>query len=333
MKIISRLLLLTIFLAACGPVTPAMPQPEVSGTYEYQDFAYDIVWSQDEALVALTTLTGLYVYDVKTYAELFAFKQDGGWGAVFGKNYLAAFNNQGVTVWELERFREVLHVDGSFASLAFSPDDETIALAEENKISLIELPSGKVKSTFEVEIAVADMKFKNAERLIVANSFMDNVQEWDLVNQKSVRKFEFPRPVITLRLSSDASLVLVDYGMTGFQLWDVATGRIHHNYGDIVSASGWQRLSGDNKYAVVWGYAYDGQKSGMSVWDLDIHMKTWEFATPYVNGDGWRNGSLNSDGSILAAGDNQGYVYFYNMQDGSEIGKFYLPYKYVVQKG
>jgi len=48
-----------------------------------------------------------------------------------------------------------------------------------------------------------------------------------------------------------------------------------------------------------------------------------------VNGDGWRSGALNSDGTILAASNNEGYIYFYDLKSGETIGKIYLPYKYI----
>ena len=148
-----------------------------------------------------------------------------------------------------------------------------------------------------------------------------------------MRTFNFSKPVIYLQVSPDGRLVLVDYGLIGFQLWDVGTGKLKQNYGDIVSASGWQRLSTDNHYAVAWGYASDGENSGMSVWDLNIHLHIREFTTPFVNGDGWRCGALNSDGSILAASNNEGYIYFYKVENGKKTGEIFLPYKLIVEKG
>lgn len=338
MKTFSKLVLLIFILAACGPLTPPPPESGVTpGVYEYQDFAYDIAWSQDNSMVALTTLTGLYVYDVKTYKQLFAFDMSGGSISVFGKKYLAAVDNKGLYVWGLKDFKRLFTFknteDAQFNGLAFSSDDNMLAAGELKKIQILSLPDGKSVADIPNESIASDMKFKDNERLIVASGFLGNVQEWDVNSKKMLRKFEFGRAVSTLRLSQDASLVLVDYGLTGFQLWDVAAGKIRHNYGDIASATGWQRLSGNNKYVVVWGYAFDGQNSGMAVWDLDIHMHLEEFKTPFVNGDGWRCGSLNSDGSVLAAGNNAGYVYFYDPQTGREIGKFYLPYKFKIEKG
>jgi WD40 repeat protein len=120
----------------------------------------------------------------------------------------------------------------------------------------------------------------------------------------------------------------VDYGTPGFELWNVDSGKMQHTYGDIVSASGWQRFSGDNRYVVVWGYGTNTNDSGMSVWDLSTHAQVSEFSTPLVNGDGWRCGALNSNGSVLAASNNEGYIYFYNMKSGGKVGEIFLPHKF-----
>ncbi|MDO9300949.1 MAG: hypothetical protein Q7T89_06175 [Anaerolineales bacterium] len=339
MKILIKLALFVFLLSACGPLTPitfdASSTPAID---EYQDFAYDIVWSQDDSMAALTTNTGLYVYDTKTYDQLFSFDQNGS-TVVFGKKYMAFINWQGLFVYDLNGFTLLFSEksdqasDGRmFGTLAISPDDKTLVASEQDRMRVWSLPDGKKMTTAitaEDQVFWSHAVFKNNTRVIVVNSYYGNVQEWDVVSQKLIREFGFDKPVVYARLSRDGKLALVDYGLTGFQLWDVNTGKLKQNYGDIVSASGWQKLSGDSHYVVVWGYAFDGQNSGMSVWDLDIHLHVQEFTTPFVNGDGWRYGALNSDGSTLAAGNNEGYIYFYNVKTGEKTGEIFLPYKLV----
>ena len=341
MKTLIKLVLFVFFLSACGPLTPITSEASSTpAANEYQDFAYDIVWSQDNSMVALTTETGLYVYDTKTNKQLFAFDQNGS-TVVFGEKYMAFINWQGLFVYDLNGFKllfsEKSHQsnDGRmFQNLAISPDDKTLVAGEQDQMRAWSLPDGKVISTISDDRQVFwhDVVFKNNTRIVIADSYFGNVQEWDVLSRELIHEFSFDKPVVYTRLSRDGKLVLVDYGLTGFQLWDVNTGKLKQNYGDIVSASGWQRLSGDNHYVVVWGYAFDGQNSGMSVWDLDIHLHTQEFTTRFVNGDGWRCGALNSDGSTLAASNNEGYVYFYNVKTGEKTGEIFLPYKMVTGK-
>ena len=333
------LFVFVFLLSACGPLIPLTPEPALTpGTYEYQDFAYDIVWSQDNSMVALTTNTGLYVYDTNTYKQIFKFERNGSTVA-FGKEYLAFVNWDGLFVYDLNGFQLLFQVepkDGRmFSNLAISPDGKSLVTSEQDRLQIRSLPDGKVTSTIlnENQVFVSNMAFKNNTRIILADNYLGNVQEWDLQDQKLVRTFGFPKSVIYLQASSDGKRVLVDYGSTGFELWNVDTGKIQHNYGDIVSASGFQRLSADSKYVVVWGYAVDGKNSGMSVWDLNVHIKLQEFSTTYANGDGWRCGALNSDGSVLAASNNEGYVYFYDMKSGEKTGEIFLPYKLIVEKG
>jgi WD40 repeat protein len=337
MKILTKLSLFVFLLSACRPLSLATPEASSpTAIKEYQDYAYAIVWSQDDSMVALTTGTGLYVHDTKTFEQLFSFDQNGS-TVVFGKKYMAFINWQGLFVYDLNGFKLLFNVkpqDGRmFGNIAISPDDKLLAAGEQDRLRIWSLPDGQVTKTISTEDQVfwSQVVFKTNTRLAVANTYYGTAQEWDVSNQKLIHRFGFDKPAVYTRLSRDGKLVLVDYGLTGFQLWDVDTGKLKQNYGDIVSASGYQNLSGDNHYAVVWGYALDGKNSGMSIWDLDIHLHIQEFTTPFVNGDGWRYGALNSDGSILAASDNQGYVYFYNVKTGEKLGKIFLSGKYSLE--
>lgn len=337
MKLLINLSLFAFILSACGPVVPITTQPTaILNTGDYQDFAYDIVWSQDDSMVSLTTQTGLYVYDTKTYKELFSFDQNGS-TAVFGKDYLAFINWQGLFIHDLNGFQLLWSeksADGRlFQNLAISPDDTTLVAGEQDRMRVWNLADGKLLSTItdEDQVFWQEVVFKDANRIIlISDTYSGHIQEWDIESSKRVDQFSFGKSVANVRLSDDGKLALVDYGTTGFQLWDTRTGKLSQNYGDIASAIGWQRLSGDNHYVVVWGHAPadNSNNSGMSVWDLEVHMNIQEFTTPIVNGDGWRCGALNSDGSILAASDNQGYVYFYDVETGQKLGEFFLPYKF-----
>ncbi len=337
MKNFVKLSLFVFLLSACGPLVSVTPEPVLQPQVnEFQDYAYDIVWSQDDSMVALTTGTGLYVYDTKTFEQLFSFDQNGS-TVVFGKKYMAFVNWQGLFVYDLNGFKLLFHEepkDGRmFGNVAISPDDKLLAAGEQDRLRVWSLPDMKVTQTISTEDQVfwSHMVFKSNIDLVAANTHHGTVQEWDVSSGKLIREFDFDKPAVYTRLSRNGQLVLVDYGSVGFQLWDVDTGKLKQNYGDIVSASGFQNLSGDNHYAAVWGYAFDGKNSGMSVWDLDVHIHVQEFTTPFVNGDGWRYGALNSDGSMLAASDNQGYVYFYNVKTGEKTGEFFLPYKYTLE--
>jgi WD40 repeat protein len=318
-----------LILSACGPVTPvSLP---TSTPQEYQDFSYQMVRSPDDSMIALTANTGLYVYDAKTYRQLAAFDGLGGATAVFSKNYLAAVIHEKVFVWKLKDFSLLFSQSASnqvyFQNVAISPDEKTLVTAERERTRYWSLPAGEIIDEVQSSNFMSDMIFSDADTLIVADSYLGTVQEWDVQTKKKIRAFSFSRPVANLNLSQDGKLVLVDYGDNGFETWNVGTGKLNHGYADIISAIGWNNLSGDHQTVVVWGYGV-GEESGLSVWDLSMHKKVHEFSTPFVNGDGWRYGALNSDGTVLAASNNQGYVYFYDIKDGKKIDEIYLPYKF-----
>jgi WD40 repeat protein len=329
MKFLPRLLLFILILSACGPVTPVGLPPSIPR--EYQDFSYQMVWSPDDTMIALTTNTGLYVYDTKTYKQLAAFDGLGGATAVFSKTYLAAVIHEKLFVWKLKDFSllfsQEARKESDFQTVAVSPDEKVLVTAEYKQIRYWNLPAGELIGEVQSSNFISDMVFSNKDTLIVADSYVGTVQEWDVQTQKKLEAFGFSKPVANLNLSQDGGLVVVDYGDNGFETWNVNTGELNHNYPDIVGAVGWNNLSGGNQSVVVWGYGLGGE-SGLSVWDLSMHKKIHEFSIPIVNGDGWRYAVLNSDGSILAASNNEGYVYFYETARGEKIGEIFLPFKF-----
>lgn len=332
MKFLVKLILFVLTLSACGPVTPV--QTELLPTpvpQEYRDFTYRMVWSPDDSMIALTTNTGLYVYDPKTHKQLAAFEEPRGATALFSESYLAAVSLEKLFVWELEDFKLLftLDTDGEthFEHAAISRDEKTLVTAEQRHIRSWSLPAGRLIAETPTVNFVSDMVFSGKDTLIVADSYFGTVQEWDVQTREQRREFGFSKPVVNLHLSRDGELVVVDYGDYGFETWEVETGKLIHEYSDIIGAPGWNHLSGDARTVAVWGYGI-GEDSGLSVWDLSTHRKISEFAIPVVNGDGWRCGALNSDGSVLAASNNEGYVYFYDVNSGEKIGEIFLPYKF-----
>lgn len=332
MKVLISLFLFVLILSSCAPVTPAgtLPTPVPQ---QLQDFASQMVWSLDDALIALSTNTGLYVYDTKTYKQLAAFDGQSGSPVVFSHSYLAAVNRKGLFVWNLKDFSLLFSQDADdktyFQNLAISPDEKMLVTAEQKQTRYWSLPSGKLIAQVASANFVTDMVFSGKDTLLLADTYLGTVQEWDVRTQKKIRALGFPKPAINFNLSQDGRLVVVDYGDYGFETWDVDTGELIDKYPEVIGAPGWNNLSGDAQTVVVWGYGI-GETSGLSVWDLSTKEKIFERATPLIRGDGWRYGALNSRGTILAAGDNEGYIYFYDLKSGKKVGEIFLPYTFTI---
>ena len=331
MKKLIWISLVSLAIHSCVSQAPLPPVATTEQT-EYQDFAYYLTWSSDDQLLSATTNTGLYVYDTKTYEQVAVFTGLGGATVEFSSEYMAAINGSSLHVWGLKDYGLLFREESSnpiqFQSVSISPDGKWLVTGEQKQFRLWNLPDGKVIAKFPVDGFISNLAFTDDNNLIVIEQYKAEIQEWDLQDQKMTHSFEIPRDVIVFTLGRDGKVMLVDYGESGVEMWNVETGKPKHYYRQMQGAEWWTRLSGNNQIAVVWGYAIDGDHSGMGVWDLDDDKRIQEFSTSYINGDGWRCGALNFDGSVLAASDNEGYIHFYNIASGEEFHKLYLPYKF-----
>lgn len=328
MKPFIRISILVLFISACAPSFSNVPPTQT----EYQDFGYSLTWSPDDRLLSVTTNTGLYVYDTGTRKQVAAFTVPGGSSVAFADKYMAAINGSSLYVWDLTDysllFQERAADPIQFQSVSMSPDGEWLVTGEQKQFRIWKLPDGNVIAKFPIDGFVSNLAFTNNNTLIVIEQYKAVVQEWDLKDRNMIRSFEIPRDVLFFTLSADGKTMLVDYGESGVELWNVETGESVHYYVQMQGASGWTRLSGNRRFATVWGYAIDGYHSGMGVWDLAEDKRIYEFSTSFVNGDGWRCGVLNSDGTLLAASNNEGYIYFYDLKSGKKTGEIFLPYKF-----
>src|SRR5581483_9340488 len=261
MKLLSKFVAFALFFSACAPLMMSPSPSATSIQAAYQDFGYYLTWSPDDDLITVATNTGLYVYDTRSYTQLAAFVRRSGSIVAFSQQYIAAVNGDGMYLWGLKDYKLLFEKSAedktTFQSLAISPNEKILATGEQNQIRLWSVPDGRLIASLTGIGFVSDVKFRDNNILIAASPFFGKVQEWDVQNRTMTRSFEFPKSVISLHLSEDAKEVIVDYGLTGFELWNVDSGKLLHNYGDIVSAPGWQGLSGNNQYVVVWGYAFD----------------------------------------------------------------------------
>ncbi len=331
MKVLARLFLFVLIVSACNPI-PAANVVSPPTVEERQDFGYFLSWSPGDQLLSVTANTGLYVYDANTLKQVAAFPGLGGATVALSNEYMSAINHDGMYVWDRKDFRPLFQEKATdpiqFQSVAISPDNKTLVSGEQKQFRVWDPPNGNLIATVPIDGLVSNLAFTDHNTLIVIERYKALVEEWDLQTMKKVRSLKIPQDVLFFTLSEDGKTMLVDYGESGVEKWNVETGEAEHYYRQLQGASGWTRLSGDNRLAIVWGYAVDGDHSGMGVWDLAKDQRLYEFSTPFVNGDGWRSGALNSDGTILAASNNEGYIYFYDLKSGEKTGEIFLPYKF-----
>src|SRR5689334_19230963 len=128
MKSLLRISLLVLIISACAP--------EVTKTQtELQDFGYELSWSPGDTVLAVTTQTGLYVYDTHTFKQVAAMPGFSGSTATFSKDYMAAINGDGLYVWGLKDYSLLFQEKTSgdkirFQSIAVSPDRKWLATGE-----------------------------------------------------------------------------------------------------------------------------------------------------------------------------------------------------------
>lgn len=332
MRFITKLSLLVVIISGCAPIVSRQDILPAPIPQEYQDFGYYLAWSPDDKLLAVTTNTGLYVYDAHTFEQLASFPGLSGSTVTFASEYMSAINSDGMYVWSLKDYSLLFQEKSTdpiqFQSISISPNGQWLVTGEQKQLRLWKLPSGEVVAKLPVDGFVSNLAFTAEKTLIVIEQYRALIREWDPQKQEVIRSFEIPRDVLFFTLSEDGNVMFVDYGEAGVEMWNVETGEPTHYYQQMQGASGWARLSGDNQTGIVWGYAIDGDNSGMGIWDLVEDKRVYEVSTPFVKGDGWRSGALNSDGTVLAASNNEGFIYFYDLESGKKIGEIYLPYRF-----
>jgi WD40 repeat protein len=258
--------------------------------------------------------------------------------AAFAGNWLAAIGGDGLYVWEVTTGRQLYRLEdsaGQFATLALSPDGETLATGEFGQIRVWEARTGQERarwdtgdeglSNWPLTAGITNLIFTpDGQRLYSANGWSGQVMEWEAASGELRTTLVFTN-ALHFAFTPDASQLLVEYNDYGFELHDPETGTLLARRAQIISAPGWLTFSGDGQRVAAWGYT-TAQGNTAGVWELATETRLQEFSNGGSGGAAWTRAALNGDGSLLALSNERAtMIYVFEVATGRQINAFPTP--------
>jgi WD40 repeat protein len=149
---------------------------------------------------------------------------------VFSPNgkVLACNNGKEITLWSVETGKTLHTINsGENGSLAFSPDNLTLAVADHaGAMKLYDLATGREIRTFEHSEGLLTVAFVPGKNLVAAAGSNNHVQFWDPATGKELNRFEGHAGAIqAVAVAPDGKTVVTLVGDRRVHVWDPVSGR------------------------------------------------------------------------------------------------------------
>jgi TolB protein len=327
------------------PTVIATP-PDTGEDAAKTDFARKLAWTPDGLTLAASTAAGFRFYNPTSLATSVLLPRSANCCvlAALGAQYLASLDNGGTAVrvydWQSQDliFEQRDAPAEQFQSAALSPDGTILATGERFQVRLWDLTSitrtvtdtllGTLQTADVADSFVPAVGFTADGRTLVSVTQWEGiVDEWNVAALALRRSFRIPT-VTYFTLAPGAGQLIADYAKPGFDLWNVATGRLSAHHPNIISKGGpdYTAFSANHLRLAVWGHSTALGKT-LAVWDIGSDTLLHEFGlgADALESLEWRSAAFSPDGQTLAAGDSAGVIYLYSTTDWSEKGRAELP--------
>ncbi|MBC8284910.1 MAG: WD40 repeat domain-containing protein, partial [Nitrospinae bacterium] len=210
-------------------------------------------------------------------------------------------------LWKAESGKEILTfskklISKDFYQIAFSPDSQTLASADGNKIKLWEVSTGNLLQTFEGHTSdVASLAFSPNSKLLASGGIDKNIKIWNVSTAKEINNLiGHSKRVGAVVFSPNSNFLASGSGDKTAKIWEVATGKLIHTLKGHTGAVSSLAFSPNGKTLVTGSWDTTVRtwdlSSGESILTISDHSNMVNVVKFYPKGSIFASGS--SDGTI-----------------------------------
>lgn len=319
-----------------APVSTSIPSATISLAPEWNDDEWiarqnpvmGLVWSPDGRILAVNAISGFYRFDIARNKIIYALAESDGLVpfAIDPQGQYLFVKNR---VWDVlaDQLLYQLPVPNLIADAAFSPDLKTLAVSDNNRVTLWDISTGKLQETLNASFGDGQqgLAYSPDGNLLYAVSGDRSVKRIDLISGQYTELFALPEDGCCVVFSADRALMLVNrphHGEGSKQLWDVAQGMLITDSGRCDSDVSLTAFSPDSQYFVIGPCGLDAQ-----LWRTSPPQQIHSF--PSVSSSNfypeWRSAAFSPDGTQLALGNDMGEVLIWDITSQQLVNTLSIP--------